>query len=63
MSSALTDADLEQLGITREQAERIGELVDEHGEFTEAERDQLAVLLRPRPAAPLPRNASPREQR
>lgn len=63
MSSALTDADLERLGITRDQAEWIGELVDEHGEFTPEERDQLAVLLRPRPAAPMPRSASPRERR
>lgn len=55
MSSALTDADLKRLGLSREQADWIGELVDSHGPFTTAERNRLAVLLRPESDLPQPR--------
>lgn len=49
MTTARTDSHVHQLGLTSAQVERIRELVAEHGPFTTAERDRLAVLLRPTP--------------
>lgn len=57
MSSALTKKDRERLGISDELAEWIGDLVDSHGPLTTAQRDRIAVLLRPAPE-PLPRPRS-----
>ncbi|WP_166677599.1 hypothetical protein [Amycolatopsis arida] len=53
----LSDADLERLGISREIADYVADLADEHGAFTPAQRDRLVVLLRPDSAEDLAHGA------
>ncbi|WP_134663939.1 hypothetical protein [Amycolatopsis sp. CFH S0078] len=55
--SLLTDEDLERLGISRDLADYVGDLADEHGPFTPDQQDRLAVLLRPHPLEHLARGA------
>lgn len=53
----LTDDDLERLGISRELADYVTDLADEHGPLSADQQDRLAVLLRPQPTEPLARGA------
>ncbi|AXB41268.1 hypothetical protein [Amycolatopsis albispora] len=53
----LSDGDLERLGISRNLAEYVADIADDHGPLTPAQRDQLAVLLRPDPTKRLARGA------
>lgn len=53
----LTDDDLDQLGLTREVADRIADAVDEYGPLTDSQANRLAVLLRPDPTEHLARGA------
>ncbi|MBB5154998.1 hypothetical protein [Saccharopolyspora phatthalungensis] len=55
--SLLTDEDLERLGITRDLADYVADLADQHGPLTPEQQDRLVVLLRPDPTEHLARGA------